>query len=271
MQNVHPQKSAPPPRPDNRAAARPLRKKLVHFAPDPADTHAEQEKPSCFGFRRAPDPTAHTRDLPVSIVVSRERVRRWGAVVAAAAWLAVVGLGMNVLLDEQTRAGAPAHPPASWPVVTRLALAPEGPTLLVFAHPRCACTRATMAELDRLLARVPGKVATTIVLVLPEGSDAAWGRGAIAHAAAAIQGARVVTDPDGAEARRFGALTSGQALLYGRDGSLEFVGGITPGRAHEGANAGSDAIVAAVAHGMAPRAMTAVFGCALSAPARESL
>jgi hypothetical protein len=54
-------------------------------------------------------------------------------------------------------------------------------------------------------------------------------------------------DEDGAEAARFGAATSGQVLVYGRDGALVFSGGITAARGHFGDNEGSKAIAHFVA------------------------
>ena len=48
----------------------------------------------------------------------------------------------------------------------------------------------------------------------------------------------MLRDDDGAEARRFGAETSGQTLLYDARGALAFSGGITGARGHAGDNAG---------------------------------
>jgi hypothetical protein len=81
---------------------------------------------------------------------------------------------------------------------------------------------------------------------------------------------RVVADTDGADARRFGAIASGQTMLYGSDGRLQFTGGITGSRGHEGDNAGVDAIEAALQGDRSgldgdrtARTSTFVFGCLL--------
>ncbi len=63
------------------------------------------------------------------------------------------------------------------------------------------------------------------------------------RSAAAIPGAKVISDPDGAEARRFHVTTSGHTLVYGRTGDLLFSGGITASRGHQGDNDGHAAIV----------------------------
>ena len=75
---------------------------------------------------------------------------------------------------------------------------------------------------------------------------------------------KVVFDPDGVEARRFGAETSGHTLLFGADGRLLFSGGITASRGHAGDNAGESAIVALVNNQTPTRTQTLVFGCSLA-------
>jgi hypothetical protein len=79
--------------------------------------------------------------------------------------------------------------------------------------------------------------------------------------AAAVPGVRVVRD-DGAEAWRFGARVSGQVMVYDHAGRLQFSGGITGARGHEGDNAGRDAIEALLA-GRPHAASAFVFGCLL--------
>jgi hypothetical protein len=71
-------------------------------------------------------------------------------------------------------------------------------------------------------------------------------------------------DPGGAIARRLGAHTSGQVLVYGRAGELVFQGGLTAARGHEGANRGRDAIRRLVETGAPTEPETAVFGCPLA-------
>ena len=59
----------------------------------------------------------------------------------------------------------------------------------------------------------------------------------------------MLRDDDGAEARRFGAETSGQTLLYDEHGALLFSGGITGARGHAGDNAGRASLVALLNRG----------------------
>lgn len=180
-------------------------------------------------------------------------------------WIAAVGIGMKVLLDYQSRPGRPASAPASWPASSRLPRTAGRPELVMIAHPRCPCTRATVSELSRLMARTQGRLDVSILFVIPRGFDRRWAHADLWYSAAEIPGVRLIEDPEGRVARRFGAYTSGQAILYDEVGRLRFAGGITPGRGHEGDNAGRDAIVSLVNHHTAELDETPVFGCPLTA------
>jgi hypothetical protein len=114
------------------------------------------------------------------------------------------------------------------------------------------------------MARLQGKVYAYVLFLQPAQSDAQWTNTDLQRSAAAIPGVKVRVDVDGVEARRFGAETSGHTLLFDRDGSLLFSGGITEFRGHAGDNIGERAIESLV-NGQAPaRTTTFVFGCALA-------
>jgi hypothetical protein len=148
-----------------------------------------------------------------------------------------------------------------------MAKASDRATLLVFAHPRCPCSRATMAELARLLARTGDSLDARVILYHPANTPADWASGELWSKAASSPGVRVVDDEDGREAKRFDAETSGTTLLYDRAGALRFHGGITAARGHEGESAGAESIARWVIAGAAV-ARTPVFGCAIWDEAR---
>jgi hypothetical protein len=131
--------------------------------------------------------------------------------------------------------------------------------------------------LERLVAACDGRLDVEAVLVRPAGADERWEQTDLARAVAAIPGVRTTVDAGGSVARRFGARTSGQVVLYDPAGHLVFGGGITPSRGHEGDSAGGDAVVAAVRSttvaraGAAAAAVTPVYGCALDGPAAQML
>jgi len=187
-------------------------------------------------------------------------------------WIVGVGIGMKLVLDYQVRPGAAAQAPATWPATSSISRRANVPTLVLTAHPRCPCTRATLSELERIVADAHGGLDVIVLFVIPRGFDPAWAHAEVWRKAAAIPGVHVIDDPDGREVRHFGAFTSGQVLLYDGEGRLAFAGGITPGRGHEGDNAGRDAVVALanshrepITHFTAtePRE-TPVYGCALA-------
>jgi hypothetical protein len=183
---------------------------------------------------------------------------------AGLAWAAAVFGGSSRVFTYDATAGTPAQPPISRPKVAGISTRGELPELFVLIHPRCPCSRATIAELARLMTGCGGKLAATVLVVRPAGMSEGWERTELWSSAAEIPGVTVRTDANGEAARRFGAATSGQALLYTADGRLLFSGGITESRGHEGDNAGRSAIAALVL-GAEPTklASSPVYGCPL--------
>jgi hypothetical protein len=188
-------------------------------------------------------------------------LRRIAWIVGLGFWGAAVCGGFLTLWSYQAAPGPIAAAPESWPGSSRLARPADRPVLVVALHPQCPCSRATIAELSRLLAHTAAPPAVHLLFVAPPDVSDAWVRSTLWDVAADIPGVRVVRD-DGTEARRFGARVSGQVLVYDGAGRLQFNGGITATRGHEGDNAGRTAIRALLA-GQPHRASTFVFGCLL--------
>jgi hypothetical protein len=178
-------------------------------------------------------------------------------------WLMAVGAGFGLLSDYQSTKGKAGKTPGQWPSETRIALDVRRDTLLMFVHPQCPCTRASLEELNRLIARSGGNVAAQVWFFRPAGFSEQWTRAGLWQSASAIPGVTAHEDPDGLQARQFGAQTSGYVLLYDTHGRLLFKGGITAGRGHAGDNAGEDALVSILAGKTAHVRETAVFGCSL--------
>jgi hypothetical protein len=187
------------------------------------------------------------------------------AVVAVAAWIAAVSSGFAMLWRYKSKPALAADgaPPARWPDDTQLRMTSRRSTLLLFAHPLCPCTRASVSELARLVPRLGADVSTLLVVVRPDDPSTEWARDDLERQAAAIPGVEVVRDDGGFEAQRFHATASGHALLYDADGRLRFSGGITAARGHEGESFGQRRIVSIVRTGRADRESSPVFGCAL--------
>jgi len=196
-------------------------------------------------------------------MASSEIRRRTLWIGLAALWLCGTGAGLAALAVYANRPGAPAHAPARWPAASRMALDGTRPTLVMLAHPKCDCTRASVAELAELMARAPHRARAYVVFMKPTGVEDDWEHTDLWNAAARIPDVSVLIDDEGREAARFGAETSGQALLYDAGGRLVFAGGTTVARGHDGDNAGFASILALVTGEPAAQATSPVFGCPL--------
>jgi hypothetical protein len=184
-------------------------------------------------------------------------------------WIVAVGLGMRTLWAYSFTPGTAATAPAVWPASSRLARDHSRPTLVMFAHPRCPCSRASVGELARLMTNEQGRLSALVVVLRPAGMPAGSERSDIWESAEAIPGVTVVADEAGGEADTFGAVVSGQTFLYGADGRLQFSGGLTLGRGHAGDNPGRDAVQSWLDTGTGAPG-TPVFGCTLRQESRPA-
>ena len=178
-------------------------------------------------------------------------------------WVFLLLAGIGWLERYSHTPGEQASIPAMWPQKSQLNRSSH-PTLLVFFHPECSCSEATMSELDRLLVKIPKSTNVYAVFVQPDGWSEAETKGDLWKRATKIPNVKTFIDRRRTEATLFGTLTSGHTLLYDKGGKLIFSGGITSARGHEGDNEGEDAIVK-LFNSSAPieLARARVFGCEL--------
>jgi hypothetical protein len=198
---------------------------------------------------------------PCMIAIPRS-VTRWPLWVGAV-WLAGVSAGIWTLNRYENAPGAVAAAPEQWPTDSAITRVPGRATLIMLVHPHCACTRASMGELALVMARSQGLVSAYVLFGSPNALTPDWHKTDLWAEAAAIPGVTPIEDTDGQEARRLGAATSGQTLLYDAEGRLQFRGGITDSRGHSGDNAGRSAIMSLLLAGASDVTQTAVFGCPL--------
>lgn len=178
------------------------------------------------------------------------------------AWALSIAAGLVGLQRHAAVAATPSRAAPRWPDGAETPRDPTRPTLLVFVHPGCPCTRATLRQLERLLAHHAGEAAVRVLL--RDDGDGDPSRTTAGALASRLPGAVLARDPGGREARRFGAGTSGEVMLYARDGARAFRGGVTPGRGHEGDSEGGAALEAAL--GGATSREARVYGCDLEEP-----
>jgi hypothetical protein len=178
-------------------------------------------------------------------------------------WGMFIAVGLLILLRYSNTPSASASPPKEWPATASVAPSARRSTLLMFVHPQCPCSRASLGELARIIACCKDSITTTVFFSVPDQVPVGFERGDLWDSATSIPGVRVVVDKDAASAKQFGAKTSGQALLYDSRGRLVFSGGITAFRGHSGDNDGRDAVVALLSGQKPKHSRTPVFGCAL--------
>ena len=190
--------------------------------------------------------------------------------VIVAGMVLILAIGIGAISAYKTPP-PPATPQLiqAWPADSSLVRDPVTPTLIMFAHPRCECTKGSLIQLRDLMPRLEGRVRPYILFAKSAGGPEASPT-ENQTLAASIPGVTILPDDAAQEADRFGVTTSGQIVLYDAGGRLLFSGGIAPLHEYQGETPLVRGLLAAVASASgesAPGAQVqmpnAVFGCAL--------
>jgi len=203
-----------------------------------------------------------TTTIPSSDNRSKPPRRLWVAAIVVL-WLGAVLAGAFAMLNYDFSSGGDPAAPEHWPVASRIRRVADRPTLMVFAHPRCPCTAATLDELAEVLAATGSGIEIKVLFFTPSNAGSEWTDAPSVSRAAAIPGVTVVSDESGREAQLFHAVTSGRTMLYDPNGRLLFDGGITGSRGHVGDNTGATALLMLLTHRSSTRTTTPVFGCSI--------
>ncbi len=174
-------------------------------------------------------------------------------------WVVLVGFAFTALLAYHNMPGDRSDHATVWPANNSMKMDTQRANLVVFIHPQCPCSVATLNELARIQSICGVRLNIQVVFYCP--SDMHWEDTSKVRQALAIPNVQITNDVDGKLAERFGALTSGHSFLYSSDGRRIFSGGITPARGHEGENLGRSSIVKYVLEGKITCEKTNVFGC----------
>jgi len=184
-------------------------------------------------------------------------------------WLATVTSGTIVILNYESRPGENPSQLTQWPHETLMARLADYPTVVMFTHPHCPCTRASVSEFAQIVSMCRELADFRVIAFDPVDANDDWRESDLVESATAVPGVTVFWDKDGQEACRFNIKTSGHVLLYDSKGQLRFSGGITSSRGHQGSNFGRSQLVAWLRKSSEQRAQQAdllespVFGCAL--------
>lgn len=188
------------------------------------------------------------------------------------AFLVLLGYGSMVFYSTtpaKSSASVEYFPSSSSAAAHPLSLRTDGLTLITFLHPQCPCSRATVSELQNILRRKLGRdqaqLSAFAVVSRPSGCAESFAQGAIVDSLKDIADIKIVIDKDDIESRRFGAISSGQTLLFDKNGKCLFAGGITPARGEVGENGGTNALLELIARqpSSMPVRKNPVFGCSL--------
>lgn len=200
--------------------------------------------------------------------VDTTSISRTGRMIAAVVtlWLVMSACGFALLYAYAFTPGpvdAAGSSSSEWPETTSIPNAPGRWSLLMFVHPRCPCSRTSLSELTRLVTVAGDALDVSVLLMSVEGMNSAADC-QLPRTVQQFKNIRILADPDGSEADRFGARTSGHVVLFDPDGHRAFAGGITIARGHEGDSPGRAAILQAIATELpASPAAVPVFGCRL--------
>lgn len=188
-------------------------------------------------------------------------------------WISGSVYGLSYLWQYENAPGELGGASESWPPKSQLTNNdPSKPTLVMFLHPKCPCSRASVEELARLYRYVHGRVNIHILFRSPKTfSQQDVKESAIWQAAKDIPSLTHKIDENDFEISLFRPKTSGQVYLYDTNGNLQFSGGITAGRGHVGDNVGSSSIKNYVLYKKHPQVRAAIFGCSLFSELQRSV
>jgi hypothetical protein len=184
-------------------------------------------------------------------------------ITATVLWSGAVIAATTFSADYESRPGAIGAAPLLNNSSTT-AVRTSTPYLIMFAHPHCPCTRASLEELQQLLADFPDLKAT-VYFYKPSSFEKGWEKTELWRKSLDNSRLQAIVDIDGRMAKLFNASTSGEVLVYDRNDKLMFSGGITAARGHVGDNFGVDAIADMLRNPekeTIPK-VTPVFGCAI--------
>lgn len=142
--------------------------------------------------------------------------------------------------------------------------------VMVFLHPRCPCSRATIIELARTLRMSHTAADIKAIFFKPATEPDSWVQHNTWDLCGEMRGIQRIIDNDGQIARQYGINASGHILVYSYKGDLLFGGGITESRGHEGDNPARRAFGLVIeSNGDKHGGLMPVFGCSLFSECKE--
>ena len=209
------------------------------------------------------------------IFLEIQRRRASVTLVVLGAWATAVMGGWCWLISYGAQTNAPVGLPVNaWPESSQIRFCEGRWNLVLFAHPKCACTKATVREMHRLIVNLnregDHRVEVKVLVSTPAYPSAEWTQTSLLQQIHDLPSATVQFDRGGHQSRKFAVNTSGTVMLFGPDRNLRFRGGITIARGHEGDSVGQGSIRALVSGRHSAITDAPAFGCTLCFDERPS-
>ena len=180
-------------------------------------------------------------------------------------WIGLLFIGHLVLFEYELTPSPLANSKRVFPAHSGIQLAHGRQNIILFIHPACPCSAATVDEFHDLMQVGEKDSVGTVVFYMPAEKESEWELLPIVQSVKRIRNVNIEYDNAGSEADRFGVTTSGHVLIYDSRGVLQFSGGITGSRGHSGDNHNFQ-LAKQSAEARRPRyTVTPVYGCALRA------
>lgn len=122
------------------------------------------------------------------------RYLRLKPAILSVVWTLTIAAGMNAVWKHELSPGTVALPSHMWPVASKLPPPSNTPVLVMLAHPRCPCTRASIGELAKLMASLQGRLSSHVLSYTPKHSSLDWQETDLWASAQAIPGVQVSAD-----------------------------------------------------------------------------
>lgn len=178
-------------------------------------------------------------------------------------WIAVMAFGHYTLFSYESKECSRGTVKSTWP--EKASFTPGRlPTIVMFIHPLCVCSKASVEEFSNLMRNRSSKVNAVIYVMMPREKQKDFASAPIVERAGRIPDVRVLLDFDNKEAKTFGVETSGHVLIYDERGILKFNGGITAARGEPGPNRYEDEALKTLNSMLSARSAPPVFGCSLN-------
>jgi hypothetical protein len=150
------------------------------------------------------------------------------------------------------------------PTETPVFVDPKHLSAVMAIHPKCLYTESSLAEMRKILARMPEEITVTLLEFSADGEKESWTTNAAAELSALSKmQARILIDANGEMAQALGITKSGQLKLFSPNGKILFDGGVVAGFGTTGFSGSEELIVDIISGSAFKPVFTSNFGCKL--------